>query len=201
MHLILYKIHSWIHTWLISHAITYDLPSTPRNSEDWPGLQKEEVELTPWTLWRLQAPRYVSKLTDHFMDPKYKNINVTFWTLFLSYASMTSLVLTSCSVLLKNRNLSALLSSYLRFSIVIPASGWPNVAARSVTETDEKGPVLTSPTCVSRGCTLTIKSIISCNYDLILHPFLPTMRKRTIFPLLDNKNTPWSESSLYSSKC
>lgn len=51
------------------------------------------------------------------------------------------------------------------------------------------------PTLACRAWTLTVNSNISCNYGPISHPFFSAMRKRTLIPFLDTKNTQRSEFS------
>lgn len=103
---------------------------------------------------------------------------------FLGYAHTTRLILTSSSVLLKKQTFHH--HFYLRFHIVIPASGWPNVTTWNVTEIWLKRSCVYLPTLMSGGWTLTIKSIISYHYDLISHSFLSTKAKK-LFPSLTMK--------------
>lgn len=72
-----------------------------------------------------------------------------------------------------------------RSHVIIPASGVTQHGNVQCSRDLTKRSCVYLPTLASRGWTLTIKPIISCNYDLISHPFLSTMRKKNSFPL------PW----------
>lgn len=161
----------------------------PRNSEDWPGLQSEEdLELTPWRLRLLGGPLHVSKRFDHFMSSnKYENINITFWILF----RMCTKDLSHSDIFLCPPKQQKLVSiAFLLFKVP---------CCYSCLRVTQRGSSRCHRDRWKRPCVDLPNATVTClhinnkvhyflwNYDLISHPFLPTIRKRTLSLCLTTK--------------